>query len=100
VQVPADNALSEKVLFELPNQVGAERLCEQLRLRRLVGVCDCGDIVLVAAEFRSEEGDLAALLRSVARWAVDSVVPALRFHLDGRAYVLEPDPASSRAAAA
>jgi hypothetical protein len=50
---------------------------------------DCGDVVLVAAELRSHSDDLAVLLRAIKLWALEERLALLRFHLDGRAYVLD-----------
>jgi hypothetical protein len=86
--MPADEAFSETVVFELFGQAAADRLCERLRPRWFVGAYESDDLVLVAAELRPEEDDLAVLLRAVKLWAEDSGIPALRFHLDGREYVL------------
>jgi hypothetical protein len=54
-----------------------------------VSVYDCNEVVLVAAELRPRTDDLAVLLRAVKLWAADSAFALLRFHLDGRSYVLE-----------
>jgi hypothetical protein len=87
--MPVDEALSETVVFELLGQAEGERLCERLRARWFVGQYKSDDLVLVAAELRPDEGDLAVLLRAVKLWAADSAIAALRFYLDGREYVLE-----------
>jgi hypothetical protein len=89
--MPAVDALSETVVFELLGQATADGLCERLRPRWFVGVYECDDLVLVAAELRPEEYDLALLLRAVKQWAEDSSLPAIRFHVDGREYLLECD---------
>jgi hypothetical protein len=85
----ADEALSETVVFELMGREAGDCLCERLRPRWFVGVYESNELVLVAVELRPEEDDLAVLLRAVKLWAADSAIPALRFHLDGREYVLE-----------
>jgi hypothetical protein len=87
--MPVVEALSETVVFELVGQAAGDSLCERLRPRWFVGLYERDDLVLVAAELRPEEGDLAALLLAVKAWAADSRIPALPFHLDGREYVLE-----------
>jgi hypothetical protein len=97
--MPAD-ALNETVVFELFDSSGAERLCERLRPRWHVDFYECDDVVLVAAELRPRRDDLAILLRAVKLWLLDERLGALRFHLDGRAFVLESDPALLRAGAA
>jgi hypothetical protein len=85
----ADAAFSETVVFELLARAAGDRLCKRLRPRWFVGLYECDDLVLVAAELRPEEDDLAVLLRAVKHWAAGSAIPALRFHVDGREYVLE-----------
>jgi hypothetical protein len=97
--MPADT-LHETVVFELFDESGARSLCERLRLRWHADFYECEDIVLVAAELRPRQDDLAILLRAVKLWLIDRSVGALRFHLDGRAYVLESDPALLDSAAA
>jgi hypothetical protein len=96
----AHDSLNETVVFELFDAARGERLCERLRPSWHVGLYECDDFVLVAAELRPREDDLAILLRAVSRWAGDDAVPALRFHLDGRAYVLDAGTALSRVTAA
>ena len=86
--MPADE-LNETVVLELPSRGQAEGLCERLRPRWHTNFYDCGEIVLVAAELRPRSDDLAILLRAVKLWARESAVGLVRFHLDGRPYVLE-----------
>jgi hypothetical protein len=88
-QVPADAVLCETVVFELPMGGGAERLRERLRPRWSTQVFEHEDGALVAVDLRSAEGDLATLLRTIQFWAHGTGRHLLRFHLDGRAYVLE-----------
>jgi hypothetical protein len=87
--MPVGEALNETLVFELPFRAQAESLCERLRPRWHVSVYDCDEVVLVAAELRPRSDDLAVLLRAVKLWAADSALALLRFHLDGRSYVLE-----------
>jgi hypothetical protein len=82
-------ALNETLVFELPFLARAESLCDRLAPRWDVSVYDCNEVVLVAAELRQRTDDLAVLLRAVKLWAADSALALLRFHLDGRSYVLE-----------
>jgi hypothetical protein len=85
--VPAE-ALSETVVFELLDPMGAERLCELLHPHRHIRVCAVEGAALVSAELGPEEGDLAALLRQVRAWLKESGCSSVRFHLDGRTYQL------------
>jgi hypothetical protein len=87
--MPADEAFSETVVFELRSRAAGDRLCERLRPRWFAGLYECDELVLVAAELRPEEDDLAVLLRAVKLWAEDSAIARLPFHLDGREYVLD-----------
>jgi hypothetical protein len=86
--MPAEE-LNETLVFELPGRTQADGLCERLRPRWHTSFYDCGDAILVAAELRRRSDDLAILLRAVKLWARDSSVGLVRFHLDGRPYVLE-----------
>jgi hypothetical protein len=90
--------LNETLVFEVPSVTEGESLCERLRPRWHVDSYDCTDVVLVAAELRPADDDLAVLLRAVKLWALDAAVPLMRFHLDGRAYVLESGLGLGRAA--
>jgi len=90
--------LNETLVFELPSRIQGESLCERLRPRWHVDSYDCGDVVLVAAELRATADDLAVLLRAVKLWALDSRMALMRFHLDGRAYVLDSGLGLERAA--
>jgi hypothetical protein len=98
--VPTEEVLSETVVFELPARTGGERLWERLRPRWSGGVYDGAESALLVVELRSEEGDLATLLRTVQFWAFEHGPDSLTFHLDGRAYVLESSAAIWPAAAA
>jgi hypothetical protein len=86
--MPADE-LNETLVFELPCRTRADDLHERLRPRWHSDVYDCGEVVLVAAELGPRADDLALLLREVRLWAFDAAIALLRFHLDGRSYVLE-----------
>ena len=85
--MPAE-ALSEIVVFEFLDPVGARRLGELLHPHRHIRICEFGGAALVTAELRPEAGDLAALPRSVKLCLEEAGCGPLRFHLDGRAYVL------------
>ena len=74
LHVPADETLSDTVVFELPDRTGAERPCERLRCRWFVGLYGCGGEALVAVELRPGEGDLAVLLAPVKLWAGESTL--------------------------
>ena len=86
--MPADE-LNETLVFELYGRTRADGLCETLRPRWRCNAYDCSEIVLVAAELRPRADDLGILLRAVKLWAAEATVALIRFHLDGRSYVLE-----------
>ncbi len=96
--MPDHPALSETVVFELLDQRGAERLCENLNPHRHIRICEFEGAALVSVELRPEEGDLAALLKAAKLWLDEAAPGPVRFHLDGRAYVLEPGTEIRRAA--
>lgn len=98
--MPTDEVPGETVVFELPARTAGERLWERLRARWSGGVYDGAESALVVVELRSEEGDLATLLRTVQFWAFEHGPNSCTFHLDGRAYVLESGAAIWPAAAA
>lgn len=85
--MPAE--LNETLVFELPSWARAQDLRERLRTRWHCDSYDCGDVVLVAADLRPRADDLGVLLRTVKLWAGDAGIALMRFHLDGRSYVLE-----------
>jgi hypothetical protein len=88
--MPVSDTPSETVVFELPDGVGARRLCERLRPHWRGGCHDGDEAAIVSVVLRPAEGDLAALLRTVRLWARETAIGAIRFHLDGRAYLIEP----------
>jgi hypothetical protein len=82
-------ALSETVVFELLDWPGAERLCERLRQHGRIRIHELEGAALVSVELRPEGDELAVLLRAAKNWVDESSIGSIRFHLDGRAYVLE-----------
>ena len=86
--MPVKEALSESVVFELRDRIEGEQLWERLRPHWFGGTYECDETTLVAVELRLEEGDLSALLRAVQLWVSESGREPIRFHLDGRSYLL------------
>ena len=80
--------LTETVQFELPDLAGAVRLAALLRPCWTLVVSEYGDGALVHV-FAGQEAELAALLRLVEHWVARESLRAIRFELDGRAYVME-----------
>ena len=89
VRVPAEDVLSQTVVFELLDPQGADRLWERLRPRWLTSIYKCGEGAFIATDLRDQEGDLATLLRLVQFWARDCSLGPIPFHIDGRWYVLD-----------
>ena len=82
-------SLSETVVFELLDWTGTEGLCEHLGQSGRIRICECRGAALVSVELGPEEGDLAVLLRAAKHWLDDDALGPIRFHLDGRSYMLE-----------
>jgi|SRR6478609_5622921 hypothetical protein len=83
-----DQSQSENVVrFELPSIEHVTRLQWQLARTRIAWSAKCADAWFVQAEFRRAE-DLARLLRDVETWVAARRLGAIRYHLDGRAYIL------------
>jgi hypothetical protein len=95
--------LTEHALFEVADVASAAGLATRLAERLSVVVsADRPDVFCVVAELRGDPDDLALLLREVEAWVEREAALALRFELDGRAYVLEagePDWSADLAAA-
>jgi hypothetical protein len=87
--VGPDASLNELVLFEIPGFELATQLCERVGADRLAWVQSGDGIRRVAVLIQPQEGDLAAILRTVERWVAEHGLVAIRFELDGRIYVLE-----------
>jgi hypothetical protein len=87
--VPFDASLNEVVCFDIPGFDRAIDLCEVVGSKWLAWVQKSEGIRRVAVLIQPVEGDLAALLRMVEGWVAEHGLVAIRFELDGRAYVLE-----------
>jgi hypothetical protein len=84
------DVLSDSALFELADIASAAGLAERLARRWDVAVsCELGDTVAVSVELEPGPEDVALLLREVEAWLREESLFAVRFELDGRAYVLE-----------
>jgi len=89
--------MSDTIRFEFPGYVDVDEFCERIRAR-WPGSARCEDEVWrVSARLRRNKNDLALLLREVEAYVADTGLQAVRYHVDGRAYVLE---AQAREAAA
>lgn len=83
------DGLTETVQFELPDLAGAVRLAALLRPSWTLAVNEYGDGALVHVFAGQAADELAALLRLVEHWLARESLRAIRFELDGRAYVME-----------
>lgn len=77
------------VRFEIPGAASSVRLLRRLARRANVMLLAGGEVNEVVAELGHEPDDLAVLLREVEAWVEEESLTAIRFELDGRAYVLE-----------
>jgi hypothetical protein len=85
----SETPLDEIVLFELPSKYFAEQLLLSALSERVAWL-QIGDAAsIVGVLLMPDELDLARLLREVQTWLDRSGLLALRFEVDGRAYVLE-----------
>jgi hypothetical protein len=83
-----DRWLNEIVLFELPTPLHADRLMDHVGSARFAWRQPDG-AALVGVLLTSDALDLAELLRSVQAWLHRIGLPAIRFEVDGRSYLLE-----------
>jgi hypothetical protein len=77
----------DELLVELPSRHVAESLCDRLGPDRVARPEQEEDRWEVGVTFGSAL-ELAQLLRTVEAWVAERALGALRFHLDGRAYIL------------
>jgi hypothetical protein len=86
----SDGDLSETALFEVPDVASSARLAGRLAEHWKVAVtAERRDVVVVHAELKPDVEDVAVLLREVEEWVEEESLSAVRFELDGRAYVLQ-----------
>jgi hypothetical protein len=104
--------VSDTIRFEVVELATAVRLAQRLgRNRSVVLVAESEYVKSVVAEVHPGPADLAELLHDAEDWVRDESLGAIRYELDGRAYVLDggesdwsvttvpelPDPRSRRA---
>jgi len=80
--------LNGMVFFELPSRWFAGRLMEHVGSERFAWQRDDDGIAVVGVVLTADELDLAYLLRTVQAWLDFEGLPAIRFELDERIYVL------------
>jgi hypothetical protein len=82
--------VSDTVRFEVVELATAVRLAQRLgRNRSVILVAESEYVKSVVAEVHRKPADLAELLREVETWIGDESLGAIRYELDGRAYVLD-----------
>jgi hypothetical protein len=104
--------VSDTIRFEVVELATAVRLAQRLgRNRSVILVAESEYVKSVVAEVNPGAADLAELLHDAEDWVRDESLGAIRYELDGRAYVLDggesdwsvttvpelPDPRSRRA---
>ena len=77
----------DTVRFEIPSLEHVSQLQKQIARKRAAWSGQDGDIWTVEAEVTAAE-DLAGLLREIETWVAKHQLGAIRYHLDGRAYIL------------
>jgi hypothetical protein len=78
------------VRFEIPGAASSARLLRRLARRaNVMLLAGHGAVNAIVAELGEEPDELAVLLREVEAWVEEESLAAIRFELDGRAYVLE-----------
>ena len=83
-------ASAGSVRFDVPGAARSARLVRRLARRANVMLHPGkGELNTIVAELGEQPDDLAALLREVETWVEEESLAAIRFELDGRAYVLE-----------
>jgi hypothetical protein len=82
--------ISDTARFEVVELATAVRLAQRLgRSRSVILVAESEYVKSVVAEVRRRPNDLAELLRDVEAWVRDESLGAIRYELDGCAYVLD-----------
>ena len=88
--MPDHRPLNDIVLFEVPTRSGATELLAEFSSSHLAWLERGGEVSVVGVLLNAEDGELARVLREVERWTEKRGLPAIRFELDGRTYVLQP----------
>ena len=86
----SDAALTDSILFELPDLVEADAFSQGIGVSVLEAVMRCGDRWLVAVQLSPESSYLALVLRRAEAWVTVSGLGGIWFYLDGRPYLLQP----------
>jgi hypothetical protein len=89
--------LQDILSFEIPHAASAGRLARRLQAHWTVSV-SAQDTLAVAFVRLNCDLELAQLLRVVETWVIEESFGAIRFHVDGRSYILEAGEANWMAA--
>jgi hypothetical protein len=84
--------MSDVVCFELPRHADVDEFCARIRTRWSVSKEPGDDAWVVSACVRKRKNDLALLLREVETYVTDTNLQAIRYHVDGRFYIMEAAP--------
>jgi hypothetical protein len=84
-----ESQLDNLVIFELPAFEDVEAFCDRFRPRWSGWSLAEEDLWLFTVDLSRSEDDLPELLRGAQQLAGELGLAAVRFYLDGRAYVLE-----------
>ena len=90
--------MSPLLVFELPDLVEADAFAQSVGNRGLDSVRRDGELWLVDVQLSPEASDLAPVLRRAEAWLAARDRGGIHFHLDGRAYLLEPQQPAAQAA--
>lgn len=88
--VESDAVMSNSVVFELPDVVEADAFSLGVGASVLDSVTREGGTWLVAVTLAPEGPHLALILRRAEAWLAARGRDGIWFHLDGRAYLLQP----------
>ena len=81
--------MSDTVRFEIPAHADVDALSDRIHARWPGSTRQIADDVwLVTARVRKSKDDLALLLREAEAIIAETGLQAIRYHVDGRAYVL------------
>jgi hypothetical protein len=86
---------TDTVQFEIPDLIAARGLLVRLARTRPTWLDDQVEAAIVEAMLPDDGAELATLLREVEAWIIDHGVGAIRWHLDGRTYIMEGDLAAT-----
>jgi hypothetical protein len=80
---------STTAAFELPSVPHAVELFEELQSNWVGWIENRLDGIFVVVQAPERISELDELLASVEKWVTDQAFLAIRFHLEGRAYILQ-----------